>query len=507
MTSPASDQRFTSRLGLIVSVLGIAVGTGNIWRFPRIVAQNGGEGGAGGFLVAWVVFLLVWSIPLIIAEYALGQRGRLGVIGTFSRLSGGRLAWMGAFVAVVAAAIMCYYAVVNAWCVYYYAAALAGDLPAGHDEAVASWAAFQNSMWPVVLHGLVVAAGGLAILRGVGSIERISLVMLPTLLVIILLATVRALTLPGAGEGLAYLFTPDWSVLAAPKTWLEALTQNAWDTGAGWGLILTYAAYMHREHGVVRNAFLTGVGNNTVSLLCATMIFGTVFATLEPVTMVDGEPLTRLQVMRDSGPASTGLTFIWMPQLFSQMPLGRPLAVLFFLGLTFAAFTSLISMIELTVRTLTDWRVSRRRAVGLTVAGAFLVGVPSALDLDVLGNQDFVWGVALMVSGAFIASLVSLYGPDRLSREVATDADWALPRIWHAVIRWAIPMQAVILLAWWGWQATTPGFLGEGGHWYDPFNPFSLMTCLVQWGMVIVAALACNRWMARRVAGGESPSP
>jgi NSS family neurotransmitter:Na+ symporter len=159
------------------------------------------------------------------------------------------------------------------------------------------------------------------------------------------------------------------------------------------------------------------------------------------------------------------------------------------------------------VRTLTDWRVSRRRAVGLTVAGAFLVGVPSALDLDVLGNQDFVWGVALMVSGAFIASLVSLYGPDRLSREVATDADWALPRIWHAVIRWAIPMQAVILLAWWGWQATTPGFLGEGGHWYDPFNPFSLMTCLVQWGMVIVAALACNRWMARRVAGGESPSP
>src|SRR5690606_11905689 len=178
---------------------------------------------------------------------------------------------------------------------------------------------------------------------------------------IVLLAVVRALTLPGGLDGLAYLFTPDWSVLARPGTWLEALTQNAWDTGAGWGLILTYAAYMRREHGIVRNAVLTGVGNNTVSLLAATMIFGTVFATLEPTTMVDGAPLSRLEVMRQSGPASPGLTFIWMPQLFAQVPLGRPLAVLFFLGLSFAAFTSLISMIELAARTLVDWGVARRR--------------------------------------------------------------------------------------------------------------------------------------------------
>jgi NSS family neurotransmitter:Na+ symporter len=256
---------------------------------------------------------------------------------------------------------------------------------------------------------------------------------------------------------------------------------------------------MHREHGVVRNAFLTGVGNNTVSLLCATMVFGTVFATLEPVTMVNGEALSRLQVMRDSGPASTGLTFIWMPQLFSHMPLGRPLAVLFFVALTFAAFTSLISMIELTVRTMTDWRMPRGRAVAAVVVGAFLLGVPSALNLDVLSNQDFVWGVALMISGAFIAFLVAGYGPERLSADVAAAGDWKLPDIWPALIRWAIPLQAVVLLAWWGWQATTPGFLGEGGRWHDPFNPFSLMTCLVQWGLVIAGALALNRWMTRNL--------
>ncbi|HLT48347.1 MAG TPA: sodium-dependent transporter [Rubricoccaceae bacterium] len=492
----AEAQRFSSRIALFLSVLGIAVGTGNIWRFPRIVAQNGGDDGAGGFLVAWAVFLLVWSIPLIIAEYALGQRGRMGVVGTFSRLSGGRLAWMGAFVGFVAAAIMCYYAVVNGWCVYYFGGALFGGLPDDHEAARASWDAFQASGLPVLFLALTMGLGGLAVVRGVRAIERISLVLLPTLLGIVVLCVARALTLDGAMAGIAYLFAPDLSVLADPKTWLEALTQNAWDTGAGWGLILTYAAYMQREHGVVRNAVLTGVSNNTVSLLSATMIFGTVFAVLGAQGMGTAEVLG---VMRDSGPASTGLTFIWMPQLFAQMPLGRLLAVLFFLGLSFAAFTSLVSMIELAVRTLVDWGVRRTRAVLSVAVAGFLVGLPSAMNLDVLGNQDFVWGVALMISGAFIAFLVWRYGTRRLHAEVATPADWRLPTAWDALIKWIVPFQAIVLIVWWGWQATTPGFLGEGGRWYDPFNPYSLMTCLVQWGIALAALVALNRWMARQV--------
>jgi NSS family neurotransmitter:Na+ symporter len=498
-TARDTDRRFTSRLGLLLSVLGIAVGTGNIWRFPRIVAQNGSEEGAGGFLVAWVAFLFVWSIPLVIAEFALGQRARRGVVGTFGRLSDGRLTWMGGFVGFVAAAIMCYYSVVTGWCAYYVGATAAGELPVGHAAGLGAWRAFQDSPWPVVLHACVMAVGGMAVLRGVRSIERISVVLLPALLLIVLLAAGRALTLPGGLDGLRYLFTPDWSVLAQPGTWLEALTQNAWDTGAGWGLILTYAAYMRREHGVVRNAVLTGAGNNVVSLLAATMIFGTVFATLAPATIVDGASLSRLEVMRQSGPASTGLTFIWMPQLFAQVPLGRPLAALFFLGLTFAAFTSLMSMIELAARTLVDWGLPRGRAVALVAGGGFALGLPSALDLDVLGNQDFVWGVALMISGAFIARLVWRHGSVRLEHETAVSADWRLPRVWHPLVRWVIPLQAAVLLIWWGWQATTPGFLGEGGRWYDPLNPYSLMTCLVQWGVVLLALITVNGWMSRRL--------
>ena len=494
----ASQDRFTSRWGLLLSVLGIAVGTGNIWRFPRIAAANAGDDGAGAFLVAWIVFLLVWSLPLIIAEYALGQRGRQGVVGTFARLAGPRFAWAGAFVAFVAAAIMCYYSVVAGWCAYYVARSVGTGLPLTSDASLAGWEAFQSGGWPVALHGLMMALGVAACWRGVKSIERANTVLVPALLAIVVIAVVRAVTLPGAGAGIAYLFTPDWSTLASSTVWLEALTQNAWDTGAGWGLILTYGAYMRREDGVVRNAVLTGVGNNTVSILSAVMVFGIVFATLG-AQMPQGEVL---DIMRNSGDRSTGLTFIWMPALFAEMPLGRPLAVLFFLGLTFAALSSLISMIELSARVIVDLGVSRVKALTGVGLAAFAIGVPSALSGPFFGNQDFVWGVALMISGGLIALAVWRYGASRIREEVATPTDWSLPRVWDAWIRYAIPLQAIVLLGWWLYQATTEAFAAE---WWNPLEPYSAASCLVQWGVVLAVLFALNRWMVSRLTFEPQP--
>ncbi|MDX1531169.1 MAG: sodium-dependent transporter, partial [Rhodothermales bacterium] len=182
----ASEQRFSSRWALLLSVLGIAVGTGNIWRFPRIAAANGGEDGAGAFLLAWLVFLVVWSIPLIIAEYALGQRGRMGVIGSFTKLAGERFAWMGAFVGFVAAAIMFYYAVVAGWCFYYTFQSLTSPLPASTEFAMATWDGFQSSGWPLLFHAAAMCIGALACWQGVNSIERANKVLVPTLLVIVL---------------------------------------------------------------------------------------------------------------------------------------------------------------------------------------------------------------------------------------------------------------------------------------------------------------------------------
>lgn len=498
----ASEQRFSSRLGLILSVLGIAVGTGNIWRFPRIAASNGGAEGAGAFLIAWLVFLLIWSIPLIIAEYALGRKGRMGVVGTIGKIAGEKYTWMGAFVAFVATAIMFYYSVVAGWCLFYFKEMLINPLPLTTDAAQGVWDGFQGSGMPIFFHALAMGVGALVCLKGVKSIERANKILIPTLLVIVLIALVRTLTLPGSFDGIAFLFTPQWSLLAEPTLWLDALTQNAWDTGAGWGLILTYGAYMHRKHGVVKNAVLTGVGNNLVSLTAAIIIFGTVFAVLG-AQMSQAEVL---DVMKTSGPASTGLTFIWMPQLFAQMPsFGNVLAILFFLGLSFAAFSSLISMIELATRVFVDLGLTRQKAILGVASVGFALGIPSAVNLDIFGNQDFVWGVALMISGAFIAFAVMQYGVTRFRQDEidGTPGDWNVGAKWDALIRYAVPVQAIILLGWWMYQATTEGFTTA---WYDPTEPYSLMTCLVQWAIVLALFVAANRWLARRTLGNQVAS-
>lgn len=490
------EQRFSSRLGLLLSVLGIAVGTGNIWRFPRIAAQNGGDEGAGAFLIAWIIFLFVWSIPLIIAEYAIGRHGRKGVIGSFARTAGGRFAWMGSFVAFVATAIMFYYSVVAGWCVFYFIAMLTQPLPLSLEGATQVWDGFQSGGTPLVFHAAAMGLGALAVWKGVSSIERVNKVLIPTLFVIVLISVGRAVTLPGAGDGLAFLFTPQLDLLTRPSIWLEALTQNAWDTGAGWGLILTYGAYMQRRHGIVKNAFITGIGNNIVSLLAAIMIFGTVFAVL-------GAEMSRpevLEVMKTSGPASTGLTFIWMPQLFAKMQFGSMLAVLFFLGLAFAAFSSLISMIELATRVLIDAGLRRPQAIASVGLFGFILGVPSALSLDFLGNQDFVWGVALMISGAFVAFAVIRYGAADFARTVVSggDRDWSAGSVWQNLIRFAVPLQAIALLVWWLYLSATAY---APDTWYNPFDPYSVMTCLVQWGAVLVVFISLNRWIVRRTEG------
>lgn len=488
-----SPRRFSSRMGLLLSMLGIAVGTGNVWRFPRIAAQNAGDAGAGGFIVAWIVCLLTWSLPLLVAEYAIGRRGRAGPVLAFARLGGGGYGILGGFVALVACGIMFYYAVVAGWCLYYAGISAAMPLPEDPAAARAVWDGFHAGWAPVALHALAVVAAYRAVRTGASSIERANRVLVPLLLAAIGACVVRAVTLPGASAGIAFLLRFDPEPLGRARTWLEALTQNAWDTGAGWGLVLTYAAYMRSRDYVVRNALVTGIGNNTVSLLSATMVFATVFSVLGR-TMPQAEVLA---VMQDSGPAATGLTFLWMPQLFAQMPAGRIFAVAFFGGLAFAALSSLIAMVEMAVAVLVDAGISRDRARRWVCGGGFVLGVPSALSLDVLGNQDFVWGVGLLVSGVLVALLVRRFGIERLFREVLDpiegDLRWRTSLGW--LLRWGVPVQGGVLLAWWIARAASDF---ASGPWWDPTDPYGVATCVVQWSAAGVLALLLARWTLGR---------
>ncbi len=480
-------ERFTSRWGLILSVIGIAVGTGNIWRFPRIAAANGG----GSFLIPWVIFLFLWSIPLIIAEFAIGKKTRFGTVGSFASLLGKRFAWMGMFVGFVATAILFYYSVVAGWCIRYLMTALSGRLFSVADHG-ADWTQFaQSGTQPVLFHVVALSLGALVIARGVVSgIERVNRILIPALLALIIVSAIRAVTLPGASQGLAFLFTPDFQSLLDYRVWLQALTQNAWDTGAGWGLILTYAVYMRKNEDVPLNAALIGLGNNSVSLLAGITVFCTVFALI---------PQQAAEVLQTPGPANTGLTFIWIPQLFAQMTGGYFFAVVFFLALTCAALSSLISMLELATRVLMDMKLRRRQALILVYGFALLAGIPSALSLDFFLNQDWVWGIGLMISGAFISFAVIRSGTERFRLENINSAgsDLTVGRWFDWIIQYAIPAQVLILVGWWFWQVIQ----ADPQNWWNPFAPESVGTCLFQWGVMLAIFIAINRFVAERTLG------
>jgi NSS family neurotransmitter:Na+ symporter len=227
-------------------------------------------------------------------------------------------------------------------------------------------------------------------------------------------------------------------------------------------------------------------------MLAALMVFATVFSVLRTeMSMTQPEVL---EIMRNSGLASTGLTFIWMPQLFARMLFGRPLAILFFLGLTFAGFSSLIAHLELSTRVLIDAGLKRSRAIVIVTAVIYLLGVPSAISLKVLKNQDFVWGYALIISGALAALAVARYGAGRLRKEelLANENDWKLGRWWDVVLVGFVPLAAMTLLVWWLVQEAKPG------QWYNPLDPTSVMNCLVQWFVVLSILILMGRWLARR---------
>jgi len=477
-------QRFSSRWGTMVVMLGMAVGTGNIWRFPRIVATNGG----GSFLIAWAVFLLLWSVPLLLVEFAMGRASRRGPIGAFAALIGKGHAWMGAWVAFTATAIMFYYSVVMGWTLRYLWGAVSRGVPMTSPEAATGfWEGYVGSPAAVLTHAIAMGLGVFVVARGVKGIERAARILIPGLFLLVIVLAVRAITLPGAAAGLAFMFTPTWSDLASPDIWIQALTQNAWDTGAGWGLVVAYAVYLRKTEDTALNAFVLGFGNNSVSLLAGIMVLCTVFAIMPEAA---GEIV---------GAGNEGLTFIWVPQLFSKVPGGDAFMVFFFLALVFAAWSSLIAMIELATRVLMDAGWKRGRAISVVGGAGFLFGVPSALSLPFFQNQDWVWGVGLMVSGFFFAFAVMKYGVDRFRVDLVNQAgsDISIGRWWNWAMR-LVMVEAAVLTVWWLWQAVQGGDLKAT---LTPFSSFNVGTVLVQWGVVLVALLTLNRFLAARMSG------
>jgi NSS family neurotransmitter:Na+ symporter len=200
------------------------------------------------------------------------------------------------------------------------------------------------------------------------------------------------------------------------------------------------------------------------------------------------------------GAGNEGLTFIWVPQLFAQIPAGRFFQALFFLALVFAAWTSLVSMIELASRVLIDQGVPRRAAVRLVGVAGVLFGIPSALRIEVFQNQDWVWGVGLMVSGFFFAFAVLRYGVTKWREKFINheDSDIRIVAWWDWAIR-LVAVQAIVLAGWWLWSARGSDFRAT----WTLFSPYNVGSVVIQFALAIVVLV----WMNRRIAAGLATQP
>ena len=478
--------QWSSRVGFILASLGMAFGAGNIWRFPRVVAANDG----GAFLIAFIIANLIWAVPLLMIEMAMGKSTRLGTNGAFRNFVGRKRTWMGAWVGCCAVLIMVYYSVVTGWAIRYLAFGVTGTIKPGLDSE-ALWKGFLASpLETVTFHLLAILVAGAIILRGVQKgLEKANAIIVPSIIVILAVVMVWGLTKPGAVRGLEFLFRPELAGLLKAKTWLNAFSQAAWSVGAGWGLMLTYAVYMKEKDDIAANSFIIAFADSGSSLLSGMAILPLVFAVSPTVEAAN----TALQA------GDTGLTFIYLTKFFPTLPAGSFIGALFFLALSISALASLLSMVELAVRNLEDTGITRRKAAMITVAAGFLLGIPSALRISFQENQDMVWGVGLLISGMFFAYAAYKRGLDEM-RGLINDGSYVFVGRWFNACVLAMPVIFIVIFGWWVWQAAT--WYPE--TWWNPFKTLSPGTMVAQWTILLTILILANNWLARKV---KAPHP
>lgn len=482
--SEAKREQFSNRFAFIAAAIGMAVGTGNVWRFPRDV----GLGGGGTFIVAVVVANLVWAIPLLMAESLLGHRSRLGTIGAFRAFVGRKAAWMGGFMAIVTTGILFYYAVICGWAIRYFIYAASGTFTAdvGQEQTQQIWDGFINSPGQTIaFHAIATLLVGFIVMRGLkGGFEAVLNVTVPLLFVVLVVLAIRAVTLSGAADGLQYMFVPDWAGFLDGEMWLGAFVQMAFSTGAGWGLYLTYSVYSRNKEDYALNATTVVAFNHLAGLLAAVAVICTVFAATSPT--VAEEALAA---------GDQGLMFVYLSALFGQITGGTWFfGPLFFLVLVLAGLSSLIAMMELVVRNVVDLGVQRRTATGVVVLLVLVGGVPSALSLDVLTNQDNVWGVGLLISGLLAAIAMMRYGLERARRELNATSDFHVGAWWKVLIA-LFPLMFATVFGWFMYLSITD----SSQIWYSPFQTFSIGTMALQWGLAVIVMVLLNNLFSRRI--------
>lgn len=442
-------ETFSTSLAVFFATLGSAVGLGNIWKFPYMTGMNGG----GAFILVYLLFVLVLGIPIMLAEFYLGRKTRSNVVGVFDKLKAGRfwkiIGYLGLLSAML---IMFFYSTVAGWVYSYVFKAVRGDFRAlgtmGTDEArMASEAIFGETLTgvsPMLWQAFAVLLVAVILIGGVKKgIERVTKTLMPVLLLLIIISAVRALTLPGAGEGLSFLMKADFSKLSTSSI-LAAMGLAFFKLSLGMGTMVTYGSYFNADNNLVGTSFKVAFSDVAVSLLAGLAVFPVVFT---------------FNLAPEGGP---GLLFNTIPLVFSMLPLGNLLLTAFFVLTAIAATTAMLSMVEVPIAILTEeLRMNRRKAVILTTSLMFLVGVltthPDALfgHVEVAGRSLFDFfdyissNIFLPLGGLFITIFVGYFvRKESLVREMTNDGQVgkaSVIQLFHGILRYVTPILLIIV--------------------------------------------------------------
>lgn len=443
--------KFSSKFGLIAATVGSAVGLGNVWRFPSEVQANGGA----VFLLIYICCILILGIPVMTAEFALGRGGESDATGVFARVTPRRKGWWlaGLLPVVASYLILSFYMVVSGWTLEYFIQSITGDLYQGA-RAGGGTATFESRMseyiagsWrPVIVTAVMIAANLLVLLRGVQKgIERMSNILMPLLFAILLVFCAVSLTLPGAAGGLSFFLAPDWSKFT-PATVINALGQAFFSLSIGMGILVTYSSYFPSSTRLTRTSLTVALLDLMVAVLMGIIIF--------PAVMTFG--------LEDQVMPGSSLVFITLPEIFAGMELTRLWSALFFLLLSVAAFTSTISLAEVSVSFCkTRFGLSRTRACLLTCLPLFLlstvcslsVGPWSSVTICDMTIFDFLDNAAtnymLPVSGILLCIYMGWIAPRRFFRAQLTNNGRLRPLAFtliRFIVRWIAPVLILVIL-------------------------------------------------------------
>ena len=398
---------FGSKIGVILATVGCAVGLGNIWRFPYMLGENGGA----AFLLVYISCILFLGIPVMITEFFIGRYSRKNAAGAFKVMAPGTKWSVIGYNGVAAAfLILGYYAVVSGWTLEYIVQAFSGSLEGKNatdfaDEFTAfSTGVFRPILWTVVF----IALTHIIIVSGVKEgIERASKVMMPMLFLILIALCVRSITLPGASEGLSFLFNPDFSKIDSSVV-LSAMGQAFFSLSIGMGCLITYASYFGKQTNLQTTALQVTILDTLVAVLAGVMIFPAVFSFgIEPTT----------------GPE---LVFITLPNVFEQLPFGNIWSFVFFVLLALAALTSTISLHEVsTAYVHEEYHISRKKAAVIVSIGVTILGILSSLSMGLLKSYtlfglnffnllDFVTAKIMLPLGGMMICIFTAKRVDKL---------------------------------------------------------------------------------------------